>query len=71
MNKEWFYIGLSKDPEKRLIKHNLGRTASTKPYRPFELIYKKKLDNIEQARDYEKFLKVHSNKEKFLRQLGY
>jgi len=34
-----FYIGFSEDIKKRLADHNAGRNTSTKPRRPFELIY--------------------------------
>jgi Predicted endonuclease containing a URI domain len=34
-----FYIGVSMTPEKRLLEHNSGSTKSTKPYRPWALIY--------------------------------
>lgn len=33
------YIGFSEDIKKRLADHNAGRNTSTKPRRPFELIY--------------------------------
>jgi len=34
-----FYVGISKNPEKRLKGHNAGDTKSTRGRRPFELIY--------------------------------
>ena len=34
-----FYIGFSEDVKKRLADYNAGRNMSTKPRRPFELIY--------------------------------
>jgi len=34
-----FYVGFSEDVKKRLADHNAGRNTSTKPRRPFELIY--------------------------------
>ncbi len=34
-----YYIGFSSDLEKRLEKHNAGGTASTRPYRPWTLVY--------------------------------
>ena len=33
------YIGVTDDISKRLIEHNLGKTRSTKPHRPYRLIY--------------------------------
>ena len=34
-----FYIGFSEDIKKRLADHNAGRNTSSKPRRPFELLY--------------------------------
>ncbi|MBW1722942.1 MAG: GIY-YIG nuclease family protein [Deltaproteobacteria bacterium] len=35
------YIGISRDPRKRLGEHNRGKTKSTRNRRPFNLILKK------------------------------
>ncbi len=37
--REKFYIGCTSDLRKRLVAHNAGRTKSTKPFRPWKLIY--------------------------------
>jgi putative endonuclease len=34
-----YYVGSCSNPQKRLQQHNAGRTPSTKPFRPWELIY--------------------------------
>ena len=34
-----YYIGSTGDLKKRLEKHNFGGTASTRPYRPWKLVY--------------------------------
>ena len=34
-----YYVGSCHNPQKRLQQHNAGRTASTKPFRPWVLIY--------------------------------
>ena len=34
-----YYIGQTKDIEKRLIRHNGGDVQSTRPYRPWKLVY--------------------------------
>ena len=51
------YKGLTKDPENRLMEHNTGKTKSTRPYKPWELIYKEQFDNFEKARKREKYFK--------------
>jgi putative endonuclease len=35
-----YYIGYSENVELRLIKHNLGATPSTRPGRPWFVVYK-------------------------------
>ncbi len=36
---ERFYIGETADLKNRLERHNSGKVKSTKPYKPWELIY--------------------------------
>ncbi len=52
-----FYIGVTTDPMQRLKKHNNGSTKSTKPYRPWKIIYLEKFDNKQKAYQREFFLK--------------
>lgn len=33
-NKEWIYVGLTNDLERRLFEHNSGYNKSTKPHLP-------------------------------------
>jgi putative endonuclease len=54
------YVGISRNPEKRLQQHNAGKTFSTRNRRPFELRYTEKHDSLHQARQREKFLKSYS-----------
>ncbi|OGG80000.1 hypothetical protein A3A39_01310 [Candidatus Kaiserbacteria bacterium RIFCSPLOWO2_01_FULL_54_13] len=39
VRRKRFYIGVSANVGKRLQEHNAGYTKSTKPYRPWRLIY--------------------------------
>ncbi|WP_248724525.1 GIY-YIG nuclease family protein [Seonamhaeicola sp. ML3] len=52
-----FYVGMTSNVEKRLAEHNAGRTKSTKGYRPWKLFFFESLDNREEARKREKYLK--------------
>lgn len=38
-NPHRFYTGYSEDLQARLVYHNEGRVKSTKPYRPWSLIF--------------------------------
>lgn len=60
-----FYIGISKNLETRLIKHNQGKVHSTRNRKPFELIYSEKFDDYSQARMREKEIKSYKGGNKF------
>ena len=55
--KNWKYIGVTEDTQKRLILHNSGATKSTKPYRPLKLIYSEAFSTKREALQREIFLK--------------
>ena len=57
------YIGLSTNPERRLNNHNIGETKSTRPWRPWKLIFQKKIGDRATARLAEKKLKSGFYKE--------
>ncbi len=52
-----FYVGMSKDVQKRLKEHNSGRTKSTKGYRPWSIIHIERYPDRVAARKREKYLK--------------
>ena len=51
------YVGYTSDLRKRLNLHNSGKIFSTKPYKPFILIYYEAYQNKDDALEREKFLK--------------
>lgn len=55
-----YYIGITKDVEKRLSHHNSGKVKSTKSRKPFLLIYQEKYSSKLIARKREKYLKSYS-----------
>ncbi|NNF34833.1 MAG: GIY-YIG nuclease family protein [Saprospiraceae bacterium] len=65
-SRNYIYVGISNDVQRRLSEHNLGYNKTTKPYRPFILIYDEEFDNRSDARQKEKYLKGGSGR-KFLR----
>ncbi len=68
ITREYIYVGLSNNLERRFAEHNDGKNKTTKPYRPFRLIYSEEFDTRIKARYKEKHLKSGSGKE-FLKNL--
>jgi len=52
-----YYIGITKDLENRILKHNKGKVLYTKPKRPWILVYKKQYTTRSEALREEKHLK--------------
>ena len=52
------YIGYSANLDKRLHEHNKGLTFSTKPYRPWHLIFYKAYLNQDDVKRRERYLKT-------------
>lgn len=51
------YIGYSTNWKNRLKQHNSGKSAATKPYTPYKLIYYEAFFNRKDAKSREKYLK--------------
>jgi putative endonuclease len=62
--KNYIYVGMTKDVETRLVRHNKGREKTTKPYAPFRLIYTEVCANRVKARVREKYWKSGIGKQK-------
>jgi putative endonuclease len=60
----YIYVGLTKDIELRLKRHNDGRERTTKFYSPFNLIYSEECKTRPEARVREKYWKSGIGKEK-------
>ena len=52
-----FYVGISKDVEKRLHEHNSGKLKTTARKRPWFLVFSRNHVNYLEARKHEKWLK--------------
>lgn len=52
------YIGQTEDLPRRIEQHNTGKVSSTKPYRPYKLIYFEESDSRIKAMKREKDLKT-------------
>ena len=68
--KDYLYVGMTNDLERRLKEHNNGENRSTKAYRPFVLIYSEEFPDRTKARIKDKYLKSGVGKE-FLKSLTY
>ncbi len=57
LDKNHFYIGVTSSLEERLTKHNRGYAKSTKPFRPWRIIYTENFNSKEGAMRREYYLK--------------
>ncbi len=69
LSRDYIYVGLSDNLERRLSEHNLGKNKTTRPYKPFKLIYKEYFSTRIESRVREKYLKSGVGKE-FLKSLS-
>ena len=59
---------MTQNPKKRIDRHNNGREKTTKPYKPFKLIFLKKIEGSRaEARIREKYWKSGIGKERLKR----
>lgn len=62
------YVGIAKDPDKRLKEHNSGKSKFTKGFKPWRTMYRELQPDWKTARKREIYLKSGVGKE-FLRSL--
>jgi len=55
-----FYVGISDNPERRLIEHNKGKSKYTSKKLPWIIIYIEQCNNRSEAREREKHLKSYN-----------
>lgn len=68
-DKSRIYIGMSQNPDARLLSHNKGKVSSTKPFIPWTRFFLEALgDDASIAREKEKFYKSTSGR-RFLKLL--
>lgn len=66
LNKNWIYIGSTKNLRARFDKHNFGKVKSTKYYKPFELVYYEAYNTYTLARKREMELKKKGQQKEIL-----
>jgi putative endonuclease len=52
------YKGFCSDLVRRLAEHNAGKTFSTKPFVPWELVYSEEIESYREAKAREKYFKT-------------
>jgi len=63
ISRNYIYVGMSENLERRLKQHNNGTNKVTKTYRPFVLLLSEEFESRELARIREKYLKSGIGKE--------
>ena len=64
LSRNYIYVGLTSNLKDRIDRHNKGYEKTTKPYRPFILIFFEILNDRPSARKQEKYWKSASGKRK-------
>lgn len=67
--EDWYYVGMSSNPQKRLNSHNLGKVRSTRARRPYKIIYTEKFETRESARRREKYYKTGFGKKVWMKKV--
>ena len=68
-NYEELYIGSTNNLLRRIEKHNQGLVQSTKPYRPWQIIYYEACLDIEDAKRRESYFKTSQGRRLLKRRL--
>jgi putative endonuclease len=63
LKRNYIYVGLTNNPQRRIEEHNKGKERTTRPYRPFRTLLVECFDSRPGARKREKFLKTGTGKE--------
>lgn len=65
-----YYVGLSENAEERVEKHNEGLSDWTSRYRNWKLVYKRRFNNLTEARKWENYLKRQKGGNGFKKIIG-
>ncbi|MBU1110320.1 GIY-YIG nuclease family protein [Patescibacteria group bacterium] len=57
-----FYVGFSTELKGRIKAHNFGQSIHTAKYKPWKLICYLAFEDIDTAKQFEKYLKSHSGR---------
>jgi putative endonuclease len=67
ISRNYIYVGMTDNLERRIAEHQSGRSKTTAPYRPFTLIFTEEQPDRKSARLREKYFKSGIGKEKLKR----
>ena len=62
LKRNWIYVGLTNNVQRRIKEHNQGWNHSTKAYAPFRLLFVENYSSRMDARKREKYLKSAAGK---------
>jgi putative endonuclease len=62
LHHDYVYIGYTENLKQRFEEHNFGKSKSTKPYLPYEIIHYEAYKNIKDAKRREEYLKTNRGK---------
>jgi putative endonuclease len=68
LSKNYIYVGMTNNLERRFKQHNEGHESTTRFYKPFKILYAENFGDRPSARIREKYLKSGTGKE-FLKTL--
>ena len=66
--RNYIYVGMTNNIDRRLNQHNSGKEKTTKPYKPFNIVLLEKFNSRIDARKREIYLKSGCGKE-FIKKL--
>jgi putative endonuclease len=61
--REYWYVGLTNNLQRRVLQHQEGKERTTKPYRPFTIVHTEEFPTRLEARKREIYLKSGKGKE--------
>ena len=70
VSRNYIYVGLTDNLQRRILAHNAGHNKTTKPYRPFTILFTEQFATRKEARCREKYLKSGCGKESIKTRLG-
>lgn len=57
-----WYVGVTDNPERRLVEHNAGQSIHTNKYRPWKMRTYVTFIDRKRAEEFERYLKSHSGR---------